>query len=186
MKTPAKAVWENTDRYRVFAWLSGAGLAAAAALGAFGLPPVGLHSPLREFGMVCPLCGGTRAMAALMHGDLAGAWHYNPIAFVVVLGALGFVARLVLGLITGRWLRIAVTQPVAVYGGGAVLLAGLWVNQAAHAPLLLAEQQVPGATGRSLALAVAGGSALLVAVFMAAVRSSRPHTHRDDAPDRMG
>jgi Protein of unknown function (DUF2752) len=38
----------------------------------------------------CPACGGTRSVHALLHGDVVGAIHYNPIAplFVIVLGAL--------------------------------------------------------------------------------------------------
>lgn len=34
-------------------------------------------------GWDCPLCGGTRMGSALFHGDLAGAWSYNPFALVV-------------------------------------------------------------------------------------------------------
>ena len=35
-------------------------------------------------GYDCPGCGVTRATHSLLHGDLAGVWHYNPALFVGV------------------------------------------------------------------------------------------------------
>ena len=35
-------------------------------------------------GFLCPGCGGTRALAALLHGHLAEAWHWNPLIFAVI------------------------------------------------------------------------------------------------------
>ena len=48
---------------------------------------------MRLTGWQCPLCGGTRMGAALLHGDLAGAYAFNPLALVTmtVLGALAVV-----------------------------------------------------------------------------------------------
>ena len=42
-------------------------------------------------GWNCPLCGGTRMGGALLHGDLAAAWSFNPVALagLLVLGTLG-------------------------------------------------------------------------------------------------
>jgi hypothetical protein len=42
-------------------------------------------------GWQCPFCGGTRMGASLLHGDVAAAFRYNPLALVglVVLAALG-------------------------------------------------------------------------------------------------
>ena len=45
---------------------------------------------LHRFFIYCPLCGGTRAVAALTRFDLAAAWNYN--AFVVILCAFAIVA----------------------------------------------------------------------------------------------
>jgi len=41
-------------------------------------------------GLPCPLCGGTRATSALMHGDLDRAFNLNPLSFVAVAGLLAF------------------------------------------------------------------------------------------------
>lgn len=47
-----------------------------------------IHIPICSFYLVtgfrCPGCGGLRAAHALLHGDIAGAWKYNPL--VVLLG----------------------------------------------------------------------------------------------------
>ena len=49
----------------------------------------------RATGMWCPLCGGTRATAALLHGDLAAALGYNPFALAI---------EIVAALVVLRWL----------------------------------------------------------------------------------
>ena len=53
---------------------------------------VGLPCPFRLLtGWNCPLCGGTRMGGALLHGDIAVAWSFNPVALVglLVVGTLG-------------------------------------------------------------------------------------------------
>ena len=40
------------------------------------LPPCPIH---QAFGVLCPGCGGTRALLAVLHGDLRGAWQLNPL-----------------------------------------------------------------------------------------------------------
>lgn len=40
------------------------------------LPACPIH---RLTGLLCPGCGGTRALIALLHGDLLSAWHRNPL-----------------------------------------------------------------------------------------------------------
>jgi hypothetical protein len=52
---------------------------------------VGMPCPfLALTGWQCPVCGATRMGAALLHGDVAGAYAFNPLLLVVmtVLGAL--------------------------------------------------------------------------------------------------
>jgi hypothetical protein len=65
-------------------------LAATALMGgtwiALGLPTpkcVIYHS----IGWPCLSCGGTRTARALLHGDLAGAWSWNPLVAVVLVAA---------------------------------------------------------------------------------------------------
>jgi hypothetical protein len=58
------------------------GLALSALFAATG---VGVPCPfLALTGWQCPLCGGTRMGAALLHGDLAGAYAFNPGLLLVV------------------------------------------------------------------------------------------------------
>jgi hypothetical protein len=45
------------------------------------LPPCPLHALT---GLYCPGCGSTRALHALLHGDLAGAWAMNPLLVVAL------------------------------------------------------------------------------------------------------
>ena len=52
---------------------------------------------MHRFFIYCPLCGGTRAVAALIRFDFAAAWNYN--AFVVILVAVA------LGLDVWAWVR---------------------------------------------------------------------------------
>lgn len=65
----------------------------------------------RVIGEPCPLCGGTRAVASLIRGDLANALRYNA-SVVVIFGLLVLiVTSLVLGgrlLLRGRGLVVAI------------------------------------------------------------------------------
>lgn len=130
---------ERIDRHRVIGVLTIVGLVAGALIAIFGLPPLEVHSPLRLFGMVCPFCGATRAVQALLQGDVATAWRYNPIAFPVIAGGVAVVARGAAGLFTGRWLNVRMTRPRLVYAVGGALFVALWVNQAQHAAMLRAD-----------------------------------------------
>jgi hypothetical protein len=133
---PVRFSWDRDDRHRRLRAVAVAGLVAGALMAVFGLPPIALHSPLRLIGMVCPLCGGTRAVQALMRGDVATAWHYNPLAFAVVPGALLVLVRWGAGLVTGRWVNVRVLRPVAVWVLAALAVAALWAYQASHASML--------------------------------------------------
>ena len=61
--------------------VGGVGLAAVYQLsgGRIGIPCL-LHATT---GLNCPLCGSTRMAAALLHGDLDAAWHFNPVVLVL-------------------------------------------------------------------------------------------------------
>lgn len=73
----------------------GLGISTLYATTGFGFP-----CPFRELtGWDCPFCGGTRLGSALLHGDIAAAFAYNPLVFVslvagVLVGALWIVEAL--------------------------------------------------------------------------------------------
>ena len=45
---------------------------------------------MHRFFIYCPLCGGTRAIAAMTHFDLVSAWNYNAFVVILVFAAIGF------------------------------------------------------------------------------------------------
>ena len=57
---------------------------------------IGLPCPFKLItGWDCPLCGGTRMGASLMHGNLSAAFHYNPLALISLTGlGLGWLVLL--------------------------------------------------------------------------------------------
>lgn len=64
-----------------------------------------------NFGILCPGCGGLRAMHALTHGDLFAALHLNALGTTLVVAsaaiwAVWLVARLRLRPIRGRWIPV--------------------------------------------------------------------------------
>lgn len=58
-------------------------------------------------GVDCPFCGGSRALGALLHGDLAGALRFNAFAVLLLLPAavagLVLLARIELGRPIPSW-----------------------------------------------------------------------------------
>jgi hypothetical protein len=185
-----RARFERIDRHRVIGVLTVVGLVAGALIAIFGLPPIEVHSPLRLFGMVCPFCGATRAVQALIQGDPSTAWHYNPIAFPVVIGGAAVVVRLALGLYTGRWLNVRMTRPRLVYALGAALFVALWVNQAQHAAMLRADDGSLLSEMFGMSTVVVLGSAATLIYLAIATRklraaaaraaAERPEPPRDD------
>lgn len=112
------------------------GLVLSAAVAVLGLPPVGLHLPTHDLGIMMPTCGATRAVARAAAGDLLGAWRFNPLGPVLVIGAWGCVAREVVGRGTGWWTNVQVAlSPAGRWTLGAAVLA-LVVRQQLHAATL--------------------------------------------------
>ena len=97
----------------------------------FATTGIGVPCPfLALTGWQCPLCGGTRMGDALLHGDLAAAYAFNPLAFV---------ALIALGALAAVW-------AIEVLGGPAVRLPRGLANQL---------QRMPGLAWAALALLLA-------------------------------
>lgn len=133
---PLRITVDGQDGHRVFTGLAVFGLLAGTVMAFIGLPPIDIHGPLHYAGIMDPLCGGTRSVHSLMRGDLAMAWRYNPIAFPLVLGAIGLLVRHAVGLATGRWMNVRIGDRRAFWGVTATLLVALEINQQLHADLL--------------------------------------------------
>lgn len=77
----------TTVRARTFGLATLGGAVAGSAL-LLARPPLAGAYPgcpwLALTGLDCPLCGGTRCVAALLHGDVTAAVDYNLLAAVVV------------------------------------------------------------------------------------------------------
>lgn len=132
-----RLVWREP---RTATWLA-AGGAAVLLLGklfsVFGLPPISTMGPMYSMGLVSPTCGMTRSVTAIMSGELALAWRFNPGGFLVVAVLAMLLVRWGVGRTTGRWAAVVVEDwrvPGAVV---AVLTIALWVNQQMNADFVI-------------------------------------------------
>ena len=128
--------WEDTDRHGYLPWLALVGLIAAGSMAVWGLPPVDLHGPLHRFGVMDPLCGGTRATRALARGDLATALRFNPIVVLLPIGVAAVMLRAAVGYRTGRWVHVRVRKSPALVAILVAATAALWLRQQLNADLL--------------------------------------------------
>ncbi len=134
--------WQRRDQHRLITCLAIFGVVIAAAMAVFGLPPVDLHGPFHRFGIMDPLCGGTRAARYTAQGEWALAWKYNPLGILTVLGAAAVTTRTLIGGLTRRWLAAQVhwtpTRRRAAILIVFALLVALEVRQQLRADLLIA------------------------------------------------
>ncbi|GGO84976.1 hypothetical protein GCM10011584_03820 [Nocardioides phosphati] len=136
-----KLAVEPADRIRWLTIASAGLVAIAGAMAIFGLPPVDLHGPDHWFGIMDPLCGGTRAARYTAMGQWGQAWRYNPLGIVVVLMVSALLLRGAVGLATRRWLTLHIswtprTRMFAITAA-VVLVALLEVRQQGRADLLM-------------------------------------------------
>ncbi len=101
-------------------WIVGGGTAGALLLGAlYRFPPdrfpVYPACPFHQAtGLLCPGCGATRALAALLHGRLEQAWHLNALFVLLLPFALGYAAVALRRELGGNtW---PVVRPTVIYG----------------------------------------------------------------------
>lgn len=127
--------WTAADRAPSLLWIAGLGVTGALLLAVIGLPPADLHGPLHRFwGIMDPLCGGTRGVYWMARGRLDATWRYNPGVFVLAV-FVGFVyLRAFYGRLRGRWLTVRVRHGLVLTVAGLILLE---VNQQLNAALLM-------------------------------------------------
>ena len=134
--------WQRTDQYWPVTLLGVGAVLAAAVLAIMGLPPADLHSPLHRLGIMDPLCGGTRAARYAAMGQWSAGWRYNPLGVIVVLAGAAVAARAVVGLITRRWITVAISwtprRRAACIVILTLLVVTLEVRQQLRADLLMA------------------------------------------------
>jgi hypothetical protein len=134
---PLRIALDDRDRHGRALGVAVGGLLVVAALAVAGLPPIDLHGPLHRFGVMDPLCGGTRALRLVVRGQLGAAWRYNPLGPLLVAGAAATVARHAVGHRTRRWLTLDIEwRSPTVRLLAVIAVLGLEVNQQLHASLL--------------------------------------------------
>jgi hypothetical protein len=80
-------------------------------------------------GLLCPGCGGLRAVHQLTHGHLAAAWRFNPMVVALAPAAIWLGLREVIWQMTGRKLPGLVTHPfLAWLLAGSLVLFGILRN----------------------------------------------------------
>lgn len=134
---PLRLSWEPTDRVPVLLWLAVAVAVLGTTLAVWGPPPVDVHGPFHYVGIMDPLCGGTRALRYALRGQLSEAWRYNPLSLVVLLAAVGLIARALIGAATGQWLTVQVTSRRILTVLVVAAVIALEIRQQSLAPLLL-------------------------------------------------
>lgn len=92
---------------------------AAAASAAFGLAVVSGMGCIwhRLFGIICPGCGMTRAVVALINGDITAAFYYHPMVWSLPIIIIYIAAD-------GRVFK----NKMINYGITAVIAAGFAIN----------------------------------------------------------
>lgn len=129
---------EHHDKARALLPIAITGLVIAFGLAVAGLPPVDLHGPFHRFGIMDPLCGGTRALRLAARGDITGALAWNPLSPILLTGAVAVVLRHGMGVLTGRWVNVRVaTDRRLLIAALAVLVVLLEVRQQTNAAMLM-------------------------------------------------
>ncbi|MFD3928299.1 DUF2752 domain-containing protein [Streptomyces sp. NPDC058614] len=121
-------------------WLGAAGtvvVAAGVAMAVWGMFPVDLHEPSHYAGIMSPTCGLTRSVVAVLRGDVALAWRYNPAGLLVAADSFATLARLAAGAFAGRGPVLRVRPGRIGWIVIGLALVALEVRQQGQADLLM-------------------------------------------------
>jgi hypothetical protein len=99
--------------------------------------PFDLPMPTHSFGWIEPSCGLTRGSTAIVRGDLALAWRYNPLSFPVVGIAIAGILRALIGGISGRWLNVGYRPSKVHVFVLLALIAAFWLFQQTKADFII-------------------------------------------------
>ncbi len=128
--------WSERDEHRTVLLVLGAAVTLGLLWRVLPREADLVHTFEHGLGFMAPTCGLTRAGLALLGGDLATAWEYNPAIFLVAPLAVALLARFAAGAVAGRWLTFRVNTGRVGRVVGATLVVALWLNQQAHFALL--------------------------------------------------
>ena len=126
-----------TDRHRWVTYASFGGLLLAALLALIGGLPVDIPMPTHVAGWVEPTCGLTRGSTAIVRGDFALAWRYNPASFLVVAAGIAGLLRWTRGRLTGRWINVAIRWNALAWSVIGILVLALWAYQQQRANFII-------------------------------------------------
>jgi len=114
---------------RIPATFAGSAVVVALAI-VFWLPPEGGFYPVCPIhaltGTLCPGCGGTRALHALLHGRVSVALHFNSLITIAALPAVAFAILQCVSLWRVGSFR-AVNPPPALRIAACILVATFWI-----------------------------------------------------------
>jgi hypothetical protein len=85
-----------------------------------GLPPCTIYYLT---GRLCPSCGLTTSVSAIVHGQFALAWRANPIGFLIAAGAVAVACNSLMALVWGRSVRLENTRFTLLL----LALLGIWL-----------------------------------------------------------
>ena len=138
-KRTAQFVVERRDGWRVWTVLAFGVLAAAFYLAVAGVPGANLELPFLR-GVICPGCGGTRALRFAALGQWGESLRYNPVSLILFLASAAMAVRAAVAGFSGRWYRLQIAwtpRPARILIAViVVLIVALEIRQLSIASLL--------------------------------------------------